>query len=137
VVVSLLYYGMDEVGILIAFTTTPLLTSVILTYDVRILLKQASKKSMLRFMESFKGLLKASVASWIPLSIETIGAQLGTIVVLGIEGPTQAGFYFIAFQISMGILSVIWALEGTTYPALFLYKGPMDAGTRRGIYRSQ
>ena len=44
VVVSLLYYGMDEVGILIAFTTTPLLTSVILTYDVRILLKQTSKK---------------------------------------------------------------------------------------------
>jgi O-antigen/teichoic acid export membrane protein len=107
------------------------------TYDVRILLKQASKKSMLRFMESFKGLLKASVASWIPLSIETIGAQLGTIVVLGIEGPTQAGFYFIAFQISMGILSVIWALEGTTYPALFLYKRPMDAGTRRGIYQFQ
>ena len=96
---------MDEVGILIAFTTTPLLTSVILTYDVRILLKQASKKTMLGFMESFKGLLKASVAR--TLSIETIAAQLGTIVVLGIEGPTQAGFYFIAFQISMGIISYI------------------------------
>jgi O-antigen/teichoic acid export membrane protein len=132
VVVSLLYFGMDEVGILIAFTTTPLLTSVILMSDVRIFLKQASKKTILRFMDSFKGLLKASVASWIPLSIETIGAQLGIIVVLGIEGPTQAGFYFIAFQISMGILSVIWALEGTTYPAL----SAKDKGRRRFVWKT-
>jgi O-antigen/teichoic acid export membrane protein len=83
-------------------------------------------------MESFKGLLKASVASWIPLSIETIGAQLGTIVVLGIEGPTQAGFYFIAFQLSMGILSVIWALEGTTYPAL----SAKEKGRKRFVWRT-
>jgi O-antigen/teichoic acid export membrane protein len=132
VVVSLLYFGMDEVGILIAFTTTPLLTSAILTSDLRKFLKKASKKTMLKFAESFKGLLKASVASWIPLSIETIGAQLGTIVVLGIEGPTQAGFYFIAFQLSMGILSVIWAIEGTTYPAL----SAKDNGRKRFVWRT-
>jgi O-antigen/teichoic acid export membrane protein len=125
----LLYFGMDEVGILIAFTTTPLLTSAILMSDLRKFLKQASKKTTLKFTESFKGLLKASVASWIPLSIETVGAQLGTITVLGIEGPTQAGFYFIAFQLSMGILSVIWAIEGTTYPAL----SAMDKGRKRFV----
>jgi O-antigen/teichoic acid export membrane protein len=132
VVVSLLYFGMAEVGILIAFTTTPLLTSAILTSDLRVFLKQVSKKTMLKFAESFKGLLKASVASWIPLSIEIIGAQLGTIAVLAIEGPTQAGFYFIAFQLSMGILSVIWAIEGTTYPAL----SAKDKGRRRFVWRT-
>jgi O-antigen/teichoic acid export membrane protein len=96
------------------------------------LLKQASIKTMLRFMDSFKALLKASVASWIPLSIDTIGAQLGTIVVLGVQGPSQAGFYFIAFQISMGILSVIWALEGTIYPAL----SAMNEGRERFVWRT-
>jgi stage V sporulation protein B len=96
------------------------------------LLKQASIKSMHRFMDSFKALLKASVASWIPLSIETIGAQLGTIIVLGIQGPSQAGFYFIAYQISMGILSAIWALEGTTYPAL----SAKNEGRKRFVWRT-
>jgi O-antigen/teichoic acid export membrane protein len=131
-VISLLSFGTGEVGVLIAFTTTPLLTSVLLATDVRMLLKQASIKTMLRFIDSFKALLKASVASWIPLSIETIGAQLGTIVVLGVQGPSQAGFYFIAFQISMGILSVIWALEGTTYPAL----SAKNEGRKRFVWRT-
>jgi O-antigen/teichoic acid export membrane protein len=131
-VIILLSYGTGEVGVLIAFTTTPLLTSVLLAYDVRMLLKQARIKPMLRFIDSFKALLKASVASWIPLSIETIGAQLGTIVVLGVQGPSQAGFYFIAFQISMGLLSVIWALEGTTYPAL----SAMNKGRKKFVWRT-
>ena len=131
-VIILFSFGTGEVGVLIAFITTPLLTSVLLASDVRMLLKQASIKSMHRFMDSFKALLKASVASWIPLSIETIGAQLGTIIVLGIQGPSQAGFYFIAFQISMGILSVIWALEGTTYPAL----SAKNEGRKRFVWRT-
>jgi O-antigen/teichoic acid export membrane protein len=131
-VIILLSFGTDEVGVLIAFTTTPLLTSVLLASYVRVLLKQASIKPMLRFIDSFKALLKASAASWIPLSIETIGAQLGTIVVLGLEGPSQAGFYFIAFQISMGLLSVIWALEGTTYPAL----SAMNKGRKKFVWRT-
>ena len=131
-VIILLTFETGEVGVLTAFTTAPLLTSIILASDVRMLLKQASIKTMLRFMDSFKALLKASVASWIPLSIDTIGAQLGTIVVLGVQGPSQAGFYFIAFQISMGILSVIWALEGTIYPAL----SAMNEGRERFVWRT-
>ena len=131
-VIILLSLGTGEIGVLVAFTTTPLLTSVLLTSNVRKLLKQASIKTMVKFTDSFKTLLRASVASWIPLSIETIGAQLGTIVVLGVQGPSQAGFYFIAFQISMGILSVIWALEGTTYPAL----SAKNKGRRRFVWRT-
>jgi O-antigen/teichoic acid export membrane protein len=131
-VIILLSFRTGEVGILIAFTTTPLLTSLLLASDVRMLLKQASVKTVLRFVDSFKMLLKASVASWIPLSIETAGAQLGTIVVLGIHGPSQAGIYFIAFQISQGILSVIWALEGTTYPVL----SAKNEGRKRFVWRT-
>jgi O-antigen/teichoic acid export membrane protein len=130
--IILLSFGTGEVGVLIAFTITPLLASFLLASDVRTLLKQASIKTMLGFMDSFKALLKASVASWIPLSIETIGAQLGTIIVLGIQGPSQAGFYFIAFQLSMGILSVIWALEGTTYPVL----SAKNEGRKRFVWRT-
>jgi O-antigen/teichoic acid export membrane protein len=52
--------------------------------------------------------------------------------VLGVQGPSQAGFYFIAFQISMGLLSVIWALEGTTYPAL----SAMNKGRKKFVWRT-
>jgi O-antigen/teichoic acid export membrane protein len=131
-VIIFLFFETGEIGVLIAFTSTPLFTSILLASDVRRLLKQASIKSMLRVMDSFKALLKASVASWIPLSIETIGAQLGTIIVLGVHGPSQAGFYFISFQISMGILSVIWALEGTAYPAL----SAKNEGRKRFVWRT-
>jgi O-antigen/teichoic acid export membrane protein len=131
-VIILLSFGTGEVGVLIAFTTAPLVISILLASDVRMLLRQASIKTTLRFTDSFKALLKASVASWIPLSIETIGAQLGTIVILGVQGAGQAGFYFIAFQISTGILSVIWALEGTTYPAL----SAMNEGRKRFVWRT-
>jgi O-antigen/teichoic acid export membrane protein len=131
-VIILLSFGTGEIGVLVAFTTTPLLTSILLTSDLRMLLKQASIKTMVKFTYSFKALLRASVASWIPLSIETVGAQLGTIVVLGVQGPSQAGFYFIAFQISMGIFSVIWALEGTTYPAL----SAKSKGRKRFVWRT-
>jgi O-antigen/teichoic acid export membrane protein len=131
-VIILLSFGTGETGVLVAFTTTPLLTSILLTSDLRMLLKQASIKTMVKFTYSFKALLRASVASWIPLSIETVGAQLGTIVVLGVQGPSQAGFYFIAFQISMGIFSVIWALEGTTYPAL----SARSKGRKRFVWRT-
>jgi O-antigen/teichoic acid export membrane protein len=132
IVIILVSFETDVVRIIAAFSATPLLTSVLLAFDLKALLRQVHKKTLLKFNESFKSLLKASIASWIPLSIETIGAQLGTVVVLGFEGPTQAGFYFIAFQISMGILAVIWALEGTTYPAL----SAMTEGRRKFVWRT-
>src|ERR671910_49946 len=118
-VIIVLSFRTGEVGILVAFSTTPLLTSILLAFDVKTLLKKASMKTMLRFIDSFRALLKASVAGWIPMTIETAGAQLGTIVV-------------IAVQITMGILSVIWAIEGTTYPALSAKK----EGRKRFVWRT-
>lgn len=132
VVLILISFGTEEVGVLIAVMVAPLVTSIILAFDVRSILKQANKATVLRFSDSIRSLLKASVASWIPLSIETLGTQLGTIVVLGIQGSAQAGFYFIAFQISMGISAVIWAIEGTTYPAL----SSMEDGRKRFVWRT-
>jgi len=76
-------------------------------------------------------LLRASVAAWIPSLIDTIGGQIGTITVLAIQGSSQAGFYFIAFQISIGISAVIWALESVTYPVL----SSMSAGRNLFLWR--
>jgi O-antigen/teichoic acid export membrane protein len=131
-VISLLSFGTGEAGALAAYTITPILSSVLLTSNVMTLLKQADGKTMLRFMNSFRILLKASITGWIPLSIDTIGAQLATIVILGVQGPSQAALYFIAFQISTGILTVIWALEYTTYPAL----SAKDKGRKKFVWRT-
>jgi O-antigen/teichoic acid export membrane protein len=58
------------------------------------------------------------MASWIPLLITTVGAQLGTIVVFGSQGANQAGVYFIALTIVNGITGVMYSLFTIGLPAL-------------------
>ena len=77
VAVILVSLGTGEVGVLISFAVAPLITSTILVLDLRALLKQASKMTLVRFSDSLRLLLKSSVVSWIPLSIEALGTQLG------------------------------------------------------------
>lgn len=112
--------GAGVFEIMVAFTSMPILTTLIFAISVFSLLRQtqSQQKSSVKLIHSFKLLLSASVVNWIPSFIDAIGSQMGTIIVLGIQGSAQAGFYFIAFQITVGISAAIWALQGVTYPAL-------------------
>lgn len=110
--------GTNELGIMIGFTVYPLLSSVFLALIVISLVKGTQVNAVFKFIKTLKPLLKASVVSWIPILIDNIGAQIGTVVVLGLQGSAQAGVYFIALQITIGISAAIWALESVTYPAL-------------------
>src|SRR4030095_9162459 len=108
----------DELGVMIGFTVAPMLTAILFAINVRLLIKESHRRSLFKFIETVRILLKASVVTWIPTFMDTIGGQIGTVIVLGIQGSSQAGFYFIAFQIAIGISAVLWALESITYPAL-------------------
>lgn len=116
--IILVFTSADELGVMIGFTIAPTLTAILFALNVKSLIKKVLITSSFKFLETFKMLLRASVAAWIPSLIDTIGGQIGTVTVLAIQGSSQAGFYFLAFQISIGISAVIWALESVTYPVL-------------------
>ena len=70
------------------------------------------------FMYALKKIWIASAASWIPLLVPTIGSELGTLVLFGSYGSNQAGVYFIALTIFMGIMSVTYSLFEIALPTL-------------------
>lgn len=129
--VILVLEGAKESGVMTGFTVAPLLSSVFFTFYVLSLTKSPKQKPIHEFIKTLKPLLKASVVSWIPLLIDSLGTQMGTIIVLGIQGSSQAGIYFIAFQITVGISAVIWALESVTYPKL----SAMSEGRKLFLWR--
>jgi O-antigen/teichoic acid export membrane protein len=118
VTIMLVLTGSNELAVMIGFTVYPLLTSIFFGFIVFSLLKGQQLNPTFKFAKTLKPLLMASIASWIPLLIDNVGAQIGTVIVLGIQGSAEAGIYFMAFQITIGISAVIWALESVTYPAL-------------------
>ena len=131
VTIILVLEGTNELGVMVGFTVAPFLSSILFAFNVLSLLKGRQENPTFEFVKTFKPLLKASLVSWIPLIIDTTGAQIGTIIVLGIQGSTNAGIYFIAFQITIGISAVIWALESVTYPAL----SAMSEGRKLFLWR--
>jgi O-antigen/teichoic acid export membrane protein len=121
--IILVFITDDNLGVIIGFTVAPMLAAILLAINVKSLIKVSRVRSSFKFIETFKILIRASAVTWIPSLIDTIGGQIGTITVLAIQGSSQAGFYFIAFQISIGISAVIWALESVTYPVLSAMNG--------------
>jgi O-antigen/teichoic acid export membrane protein len=127
VAIILVLEGAGVLGVIVGYTITPILTSILLVFSIREFFNQSGSKPIINFTRYSRKLISATMASWIPLAVDTLGAQLGTIVVLGFQGAGNAGFYFISFQIFMAIAAVISTIESTTYPAL----SSMDINERK------
>jgi O-antigen/teichoic acid export membrane protein len=67
---------------------------------------------------AFKNILVASVVSWVPLLIPTIGSDLGTIVIYGSKGSYETAVYFIALTVVTGITGIVYSLFAIALPAL-------------------
>lgn len=72
----------------------------------------------IRLKSAFKNILVASLVSWVPLLIPTIGSDLGTIVVYGSKGSYETAVYFIALAIVTGITGIMYSLFAIALPAL-------------------
>ncbi len=116
--IALVLIGTGALGLTVGYTFNQILASIILTATLVTILKSSKKKSELLFMGSSKNILIASVASWIPALITTVGSQLGTVVVFGSQGASQAGVFFMAFSIFTAITGVMYSLFTISYPAL-------------------
>lgn len=118
ITIILVLEGTGAMGVMIGYTFTPILISILLAFTIREFLKQSEDKPVINLDRYFRKLLSVSMASWLPLLISTVGSQLGTIMLFSFQGASQAGFYFISFQIYSAVSAVIWAIESTTYPIL-------------------
>jgi len=84
-------------------------------------------KSEIKFSSASKDLLKAGVASWIPILITTLGVDLGTLVLYGAHGPYQSGIYFLTLAILNALTGITYAIFTILLPAL----SSMEDGRKR------
>ncbi len=115
---ALVLMGLGALGILIGYTVPTILTSVVLGGTIIAKFRPSSTKHDVSLANSSKNILVASIPFWIPGLITTIGSQLGTIVVFGSRGASQAGVYFIALSIVTGITLIASALTTIAYPTI-------------------
>ncbi|PWU80628.1 MAG: hypothetical protein DLM72_11180 [Candidatus Nitrosopolaris wilkensis] len=129
---SLVLMGVGALGITISIASATILTSVFLSIAVvRRFFKSAGATKEAGLYQSLRIVLAASMAFWIPGLITTIGSQLGTIVVYGSNGASQAGIYFIALSIVTGITLIASALSTIAYPTI----SAMTDGRKRLAWR--
>jgi O-antigen/teichoic acid export membrane protein len=106
------------------------LSSILLGIVILKLLKPVSRKEFgpkISFINASKDVLIGGVTSWVPILVTSIGYQLGTIILFGSKGPTDAAIYFLTLNIVNGILFSTIAIFGITLPAL----SSMDDGRKR------
>jgi O-antigen/teichoic acid export membrane protein len=119
--ITLVGLGAGVTGLALGYTFFgQILSSVLLAIVILQVFKPSTKlaKSELKFGNASKDLLKASVASWIPILITTLGIDLGTLVLYGIHGPYQSGIYFLTLAILNALNAITYAIFTISLPAL-------------------
>jgi O-antigen/teichoic acid export membrane protein len=119
-VIVLVLAQAGAVGILLGYSFYQILASVLLAFAiVKLLRHKENRKNTEQIDNPFKTILIASVPSWIPKLISIIGgANLGTVIVFGSNGATEAAAFFLANTILGGIIAIVTPLYTISFPAL-------------------
>jgi O-antigen/teichoic acid export membrane protein len=133
IAVILVLIGLSALGVIIGFTIFPIIASIVFSMSIISLFSRHSdRKSEIKSTTALKSVLNASVATWIPYSIYTLGLHLGPLSVFGVHGADQAGIYSMAFFITIAISSTTSALFSIAYPAM----SAMIDGRKRFAWRA-
>jgi O-antigen/teichoic acid export membrane protein len=133
VVIILVLAHLEAFGIVIGYASSEVLACLLLVLVIhRVLKSEAKSKSDMKKDLPLKTVVRASVPYWIPRLISVLGgANLGTVVVFGSNGSTEAASYFLANSILSAILATVTPLYGIAYPAL----SAMYDGRKRFAWR--
>lgn len=133
IVIVLVLAQAGAVGIVLGYSFYQILASILLAFAVLNLLRnKENKKNTEKTINAFKTVLIASVPSWIPKLISVIGgANLGTVIVFGSNGASEAAAFFLANTILSGIITVVTPLYTISFPAL----SAMDDYRKRFTWR--
>jgi len=129
--IMLLLAGWGALGITIGFTIGFVISSILLGMFLNLKLKSPKTSPVDSFSQTTKSILSSSSANWIPAVVTAIGSQIGTVIVLGIQGAHQAGIYYIALTIVTGIVTITSTLFSITLPFLSSRKD----GRKRSAWR--
>jgi O-antigen/teichoic acid export membrane protein len=131
--VILVSVGSGALGITISSTFFPILGSILLSITIIMIFKPSSMyKSEVSIRKSFKNVFIAGVASWIPALISILGSNLGTLLVFGSHGASEAGVYFISFSLVTAISAIMTSLFAIAFPTL----SGMQDGRKRFAWRT-
>lgn len=123
--------GAGIIGLSISYLLVDgVLSSILLGIVILKLLEPVSKNeidSRISFINASKDILIGGVTSWLPVVVTSIGYQLGTVVLFGTKGSTDAAVYFLTLNIVNGILFGTTAIFGIALPAL----SSMNDGRKR------
>jgi O-antigen/teichoic acid export membrane protein len=125
--IALVLIGFGAFGVTLGFAFFPISATILFTILLIMIFKKTAGNPEVTFKSAFRNVLAASIVSWIPSIIFTTGVHLGTIVVFGANGASQAGVYFIALTIVTGISAATGVLFTIAYPAI----SSMEDGRKR------
>ena len=129
----LVMLGTGVAGLTIGYSLNQIVASIVLGIVIVVTLRSSKSRIKLdQWKLAAKEILAASTVAWIPSIISTMGLQLGTILVFGSLGASQAGVYFIAFSIVTAITGVMYSLFTISYPVL----SGMSDGRKRFAWRT-
>jgi O-antigen/teichoic acid export membrane protein len=129
--ILLVLLGMGAIGITLGYLSGSLVGTILLFYTLLEILKPSQKGSGIGLLFACKNILAASIPSWVPKVMSVIGTRLGTVVIFGAEGASQAGSYFIATSVFYAITAVMDALNSVAFPIL----SAMDDQRKRFVWR--
>ena len=127
----LLLAGWGALGVTIGYTLGFVVSSILLGIFLNLRLKSTKKSPVDSFNQTVRNIFSSSIANWIPSLVIAIGSQLGTVIVFGVQGSQQAGIYFIALTVVVGITGVAFVLFNITLPVL----SSMQDGRKRFAWR--
>jgi O-antigen/teichoic acid export membrane protein len=129
--ITLVLFGTGAAGITIGYLIGYAVAMILLSFTLVTLLNPIKGRSSIPLFQVCKSILVASIPSWIPRVMAVVGSHLGTVVVFGAFGPSQAGSYFIAMAIFYAIDAVRNSLFSVAFPIL----SAMDDQRKRLVWR--
>jgi O-antigen/teichoic acid export membrane protein len=114
----LVLIGTGAMGITIGYLSGYASAAVLISVTLVTILSSIKKETTLRLYKACKSILTASIPRWVPIVIGILGTNLGTVLVFGTQGASQAGSYFIAFSIFYAIVAIKDSLFAVAFPVL-------------------
>lgn len=133
----LLSLGMGATGLIIGITSFSVFESVMMSINLKKVLGGSLLGiSRISLKTSMHDIFVGGLPNWIPNLFTAFGSQLGTVLVFGSHGASQAGFYFLAFSIYSAIATGMGVLFSITYPILSSLDKGMEKLSHRTIKMS-
>lgn len=129
--VVLVLFGTGVLGFIVGYLISSIVTIILLSFIIVTMFVSIEKQSTINLFSACKTIFIAGVPAWISNIIGIVGLHLGTIIVFGTVGASQAGSYFIASSIFFAISSIRSSLFDVGFPVV----SAMDDQRKRLVWK--